>query len=246
MSGIQPPPNFWTFMSTIYVKFNGTYFEFNGKPYNVSRHNDELWNEMLKEHKLAESIDPTIAFDIPFCIGYQKAFLTPVSQIIFGCFIEVAFPVPKNVQDFFKYRTVLQSDQKAGLLSSQLQDLSSKITELEALLARSLDYQQQLVAEVEQLRRDLSDLGSEFQEADKRVKALTNLMNATCEVKSLLGEALAVLQPNFFPVAQDCENKLRIYSDQMRDLKAHISGKDRMLSEQSAAIATIEAKGDRI
>ena len=201
---------------------------------------------MKQEYRTAVLIDPTIILDIPFCIAYQVTHKTPDSQQLFGFDIRVAFPVPKNVQDYFKFRTVLQLDQKASSHSSRLQDLSPQIAQLKALLANSLDYRQELVADVDELRRGLSDLGSEFQEADKRVKALTNLMNATCEVKSLLGEALAVLQPNFFPVAQDCENKLRIYSDQMRDLKAHISGKDRMLSEQSAAIATIEAKGDRI
>jgi len=241
MSDKQPPPDFWDFMRGIYPLFAGTYFIFNEKGYNVSRRNDELWIKMLKEHERAKSIDDTIAFDIPFCIAYQNAFNTLVCEEIFGWSVKEAFHVPKNVQDFFKYRTVLQSDQKAGVLSSGLQDLSSKITELKALLERSLDYQQQLVAEVEQFRRDLSDLGSKFQEADKRVKALTNLMNATREVKSLFGRDLAVLQPDFFPVAQDCEKNLRIYSDQMRNLKAHMSGKDMMLSEQSAAIAQIDA-----
>jgi hypothetical protein len=234
------PPDFRTFMTGICPSFNGTSFIYNGKRLNVSRHNNALWEKMLKEYESANLSDPTIVFDIPFCIAYQNAFKTRVSEEIFGCNVKGAFPVPENVHNFFKYRTVLQSDQKAELLLSQLQDLSSQITELEDLLARTFDNQQQLVTEVEELRKDFSELLLKFQEADKRVKALTNLMNGTREVNSLFGEELTVLLPNFFSVAQVCEREARIYSDQIRVLKEHISGKDRILSEQSAAIAAIQ------
>jgi hypothetical protein len=234
-------PNFDAFMRNIDPKFTGTPFEFKGKKFNVSRHNDDLWFMMSEKYKDAYEFDPTIAFGIPFCIGYQNAMHTPDGKKIFGRCIVEAFPVPKNVQEYFKFCTVLQLDKKAESLASKLQDLSSQIRELKALLSRSLDYLQQLVAEVEQHRRDLAEIQPKFKEADQRVKALTNLMNASHEVKSLLGRDLTVLQPDFFPVVHDCEKELKIYSEQVGAKKALISGKDNMVSEQRGAIASIEA-----
>ena len=241
MSKSQSPFDFRTFMKGIYPLFDGTYFEFNGKGYNVSRHNDDLWFKMVKEHNRANLIDPTIAFGICFCIAYQDAYKTPVSEKIFsGSKIEVAFPVPKNVQDFFKYRIPLQLDKEAESLTSKLQDLSSKITELKALLANSLEYQQELVVDVNELQIGLSDLQLKFNKADQRVRVLRNLMAATIEATSLFEIDVVVLESKFFSVLQDCETNLRFYSGQVRDLKVFISGKEKMLSEQCAAIATIE------
>ena len=241
MSDIPPPPNFWNFMYKLDPNFNGTAFCFNGKRLNVSRINYVLWDKIVKEYECAKSIVPTIAFGIPFCIAYQNALQTPDSQKIFGYNIGVAFPVPENVQDFFRYRTVLYSDQKAGLLTSKLQDLSSQIRELNDRLASSKSYLLELVAEVEQLRRDLAYIQSKFHEADERVSALTNLMNATNEVKSLFGRDLAVLQPEFFSEMQAFECRRKIFSEQMQSLENHISIKDRMVLDQREGIALFEA-----
>jgi len=232
--------DFRTFMESQYPSFEGTFFTVNGKKYSISRQNNALWNSILKEYRTAVLIDFTLILDIPFCIAYQVTHNTPENQQLFGFDIRVAFPIPKNVQDYFKFRTVLQLDQKASSHSSRLQDLSSQIAQLKALLASSLDYRQELVADIDELRRDLSDLQSEFNKANKRVSVLRNLMGANSEANSLFGRELAVLQPDFSSVLQDCETNLRIYSGQVRALRELISGKENMLSEQCAAIATIE------
>ena len=243
---IIPPPDFRTFMLEIDKNFNGTSFattcpDGQVRPFNVSQcANFHYYNAVVAKYKDANKFDHCIKLDIPFFIAYHDAMCEKMKEIFGGSKIGVAFPVPKNVQDFFKYRTVLQSDQKAESLTSKLQDLSSEITELKALLANSLDYRQELVADVDELRRGLSYLQSKFNEADQRVRVLRNLMAANSEAISLFGRELAVLQPDFSSVLQDCETNLRIYSGQVRALKVPISGKEKMLSEQCAAIATIE------
>jgi len=233
------------FISGLTKSFNGTAFSYtfpDGKvqQFNVSRHNPELFEKIIESYKDATSFDSTIIFGIPFCLAYQVKHKTKDQEKIFGREVSVAFPVPKNVQDYFKFRTVLQLDQKASLHSSKLEDLSSQIAQLKALLASSLDYRQVLVADVDELRRGLSDLQSKFNEADQQVRVLGNLMAANSEAISLFGKKLAVLQPDFSSVLQDCESKLRIYTEQVRALIELISGKEKMLSEQCAAIATIE------
>ena len=97
-----------TFMKSIDSSFRGTFFTVNEKIYSISRQNNEFWYLIKQEHRTAVLIDPTIILDISFCIAYQDAFKTPVSQQLFGFDIRMAFPVPKNVQDYFKFRTVLQ------------------------------------------------------------------------------------------------------------------------------------------
>jgi prefoldin subunit 5 len=233
-------PNFSAFMRTIDSKFTGTPFEFKGKKYNVSRHNDELWSKISEAYKYARMNDPTIVFGIPFCIGYQNAMHTPDSQKIFGRCIGEEFPVPKNVQEYFKFCTVLQLDKKAESLASTLNSVNSAIFESNVCLGSSNSYLQELLADVEQLQRDFAEIQSKFDEADQRAKALTNLEEASRKVSSLFGSVLAVLQPEFFSVKQDCENSIKIFSDQICALKALISDKDKMVFDQRHGIAQIE------
>ena len=233
-------PNFSAFMRTIDSKFTGTPFEFKGKKYNVSRHNDELWSKISEAYKYARMNDPTIAFGIPFCIGYQNAMHTPDSQKIFGRCIGEEFPVPKNVQEYFKFCTVLQLDKKAESLTSTLKSVNSAIFESNVCLGSSNSYLLELLADVEQLHRDFAEIQSKFDEADQRAKALTNLEEASRKVSSLFGSDLDVLQPEFFSVKKDCENRIKIFSDQICALKALISDKDRMVFDQRHGIAQIE------
>lgn len=249
MSEVPPLPDLWSFMRSYDPDFDGTSFSItlpNGKleTFYLSRFNYELWDKIKEEYRKAVLIDSTIHLDIPFCIAYQEKYIPPTEykqSIIFGWKISVWFPVPQNVQNFFKFCTALDLDQKVNSLSSNLQRSASEITDLEALIDRSKEYLKELVAEVDQHRSDLAELKSNFQEADQWVKALTNLLDASRKVTSLLERDLVVLRPDFFSVAEDCERRSRIYSDQIRALQALISQKDRMVFDQSQAIAQIEA-----
>lgn len=247
MSEVPPLPDLWSFMKSYDPNFNGTSFSItlpNGKlnTFYLSRCNYELWDKMKEEYRKAVLIDSTIRLDIPFCIAYQEKYKTPDQSIIFGWKISVWFPVPQNVQNFFKFCTALDLDQKAESLSSKLQSLSSQITEKNELIRLGQDYLRQLVADVDQLRSDLAELKSNHSEADQRVKSLTTLLDSSCKVSSLFGRDLAVLQPDFYPLAEECERRLRIYSDQIRALQELIAQKDRMVFDQSQTIALVEAK----
>jgi len=241
------PSNFWTFMKSRYPEFNGTSFSVTSsdgtvKSFNVSQcARDDYWNELIENYRNAFRCDKTIVLDIPFCIAYHNA-MQKEKKEIFGWEISRAFPVPKNVEDFFKFRTVLELDKKAESLSSKLQISASQITEKNELIRLGQNYlREKLVPEVDQLRSNLAELKSNHSEADQRVKSLTTLLDSSCKVSSLFGRDLAVLQPDFFPLAEDCERRLRIYSDQIRALQELIAQKDRMVFDQSQAIKQIEA-----
>lgn len=231
----------WNFLSDIDNKFDGTTFWFNGQRFNISRINDELWNRIIDEYERAKSIVPTITFGIPFCIAYQNAFKTPDCKKIFGSKIKVAFPVPKNVEDYFQICTVLQLDKNAQLLTSKLQSANSAISELNDCLGTSKAYLLELLSEFEKLRRDLAEIKSKIHEASEQLTALTKLEEASREVSSLFGSDLVVLKPDFFSIKNAFECSLRIFSEKMPALENDLLEKDRMVSDQREVIASIEA-----
>jgi hypothetical protein len=250
MSEISPLPNFWTFMHQIDNNFKGTSFEFtcpSGQvhKFNLSQCASELyWGDLTRKFKEARAHDKSIKLDIPFCIVYHTAIKSNVKEV-FGysiqCFFKKHFPVPENVQKFFKYRTVLQLDKKAESLTLELQSFHSAISELNDRLGSSKSYLLELIAEVEQLRRDLADIQSNFHKEDEQLTALTNLEKASSKVSLLFGSDLAVLQPEFFSAIKASECRWKIFYEQVHALKALISVRDNKVSDQREGVALIEA-----
>lgn len=246
MSVIPLPNNFRNFMYKVVQEFNGTSFDFtlpSGKVerFNVSYcPNIRYWIDLTNKFEEARQYNQSIQLDIPFCIGYHKEIQSGVKEV-FGWNIKIHFPVPQNVQDFFKFRTVLQLDKDAQSLTSKLQTLQSAISELNDCLGSSKAYLLQLLTEVEQLRRDLAEIQSKFHEADERVRALTNLEEASRKVSSLFGSVLTVLQPEFFSEMQASECSRKIFFEQMSALENYLFEKDRMVLDQREGIASFEA-----
>jgi DNA repair exonuclease SbcCD ATPase subunit len=240
-------PSFREFIEDISEEFDGTSFQItcpDGKVrrFNVSQcANGLYWDDVTKKFEEAKKYDSSIKLDIPFCIAYHVEIQPNHVKEVFGWKIQIYFPVPQNVQKFFKYRTVLQLDKKAKSLTLELQSENSAISELNNRLGSSKSYLLELIAEVEQFRRDLAEIQSNFHKADEQLTALTNLEEASRKVSSLFRTELSVLRPEFFTVMQDCKKRLEIYSDQMCALKNHISGKDKMVSDQRDGVALIEA-----
>lgn len=246
----QPPPplprTFLSFMRQIDGEFNGTSFSYSfpsgTRKFNISYcPPSQYWDDVLEKHKEAMSYDTSIKLDIPFCIAYHSKMQKPKHvKEVFGFKIGEAFLVPPNVHYYFKFCTVFQLDKKAESLTSTLNSVNSAIFESNVCLGSSNSYLLELLADVEQLQRDFAEIQSKFDEADQRAKALTNLEEASRKVSSLFGSVLAVLQPEFFSVKQDCENSIKIFSDHICALKALISDKDRMVFDQRHGIAQIE------
>jgi hypothetical protein len=241
-----------------YGHFDGTGFTLNdniispdgiilfpkGTRLNVARNpDDDHSNKLFKCLNQAKKFDDSIQFSIPFCIQFSnhcncrsKACLP-----LFDQSIAEKFPVPQEVLDFFKFLKVEPLCNNLESSGLKLERLCLENERLKESLSSLTKEYNEISAEVLELQPDLDNIVSMFNEADNRLNALRNLLEANREVTELFGE-LAVINPEFFPLFEKSSAERKIYFDQMTALTKHFSSREKIALEQKQAIILHEKK----
>ena len=239
-------PNWPTFITGVSADklFDGTRFSYrfpNGftMNFNISQNpSNEYWRDLLQKYDEASSFDPRIELTIEFCITYHISIQQPRNvKEIFGSKISQFFSVPEEVKAFFKYRHILPIFNQIESLKSELLTSESAIQRLSELLKSGEDDFNDLADEFERLKKELGELESKFDEADKKSKALTNLFNANSEVSALFGEQ-AVIMDGFWTLLSEHESRRNLFSEQVTAMKQFLSKKEKTVSERQKAIVS--------
>jgi len=227
-------------------RFDGTIITLpNGTKITVARNPDSVHQKKLFEIlKLAKEYDPAIEFSIGFCIAFSQNCKcgSQACLPLFGQKVTWDFPVPQEVLDFFKYLQLRPLPENIESLRSQLQRVDSEIERLEDLLRLSVASFNELYAEVEELQKELANIQSEFHQADNHSTALRNLLEANRVASTLFGKDLAVIEPEFFTLIEQFENRTKTFFDQMTALTRHLSLRENMVSVQKQAIHSHQTK----
>jgi hypothetical protein len=245
-------PSWIEFIRNLYPNFNGTTFSHtfpDGRKlgFNVSRNPDPVyWDDLMKKYKEAIAYDPKIQLTIGFCIDYHRWIQQPLKvKEIFGQKISNSFPVPEEVTNFFKFRDVFQLCKPIQSITHKLQSVESETRRLKDLLELSVAVLKELRDEVESLKRELADIQTNFQKADKNLTALKKLLEANSGVTALFGENLAVISPEVSSLMEKDEFRRRAFLDQMTDLNHRISSRESMVFDQNRSILSIQEQLDK-
>lgn len=223
---------------------NGVVLFLKGTRLNVARNPDYLHsNYLLNLLDQAKNFDKSIQFSIPFCMLFSENCKCGSAACLplFDQSIAEKFPVPQEVLDFFKFLKVEPLCNKVESLGLKLERFSTEKEMLKESLSSLTESSNEISAEVLELRKDLDNIVSIFNEADKRFTVLRNLLEANREVTELFGE-LAVINPEFFPLFEKSGANRNIYFDQMIALTKHLSSREKIALEEKQAIILHEKK----